>query len=132
MILRGITVGDHCIVSAASVIARDVLDKSIVAGNSARFIRSCVTLGCFGRYLDADVTEPRLRESDASVGALSTHAFRALHDRRAWHERFALQHLQSGGKRGAGGAGDGDGILGADWGRTVWHPVYSMADPGLS
>lgn len=80
MILPGVTIGDHCIVGAGSVVVRDVPDGSIVAGNPARVIRSGVTLGRFGRYLDADATEARLRESDARVGELSAHAFRAPKD----------------------------------------------------
>lgn len=81
IILPGIVIGDHCIVGAGSVVVRDVPDGSIVAGNPARVIRSDVTLGRFGRYLDADIIEAQLREGDASVGALSAHAFRTPDER---------------------------------------------------
>ncbi len=40
IILPGITVGEHSIVGAGSVVTKDVPDKTIVAGNPARIIRN--------------------------------------------------------------------------------------------
>ncbi|WP_300799156.1 DapH/DapD/GlmU-related protein [uncultured Alistipes sp.] len=39
LILPGVTVGEHAIVGAGSVVTRDVPDGMIVAGNPARVIR---------------------------------------------------------------------------------------------
>jgi acetyltransferase-like isoleucine patch superfamily enzyme len=35
-----VTIGDHCIVSAASIVARNVPAGSLVAGNPARIVES--------------------------------------------------------------------------------------------
>ncbi|MBN9692878.1 MAG: acyltransferase [Verrucomicrobia bacterium] len=40
IILPGITVGDHCIIGAGSVVTRDVPSHSMCAGNPARILRS--------------------------------------------------------------------------------------------
>jgi len=39
-ILCGITIGERAIVGAGSVVTKDVMDKTIVAGNPAKFIRN--------------------------------------------------------------------------------------------
>lgn len=39
LILKGVTVGEHAIVGAGSVVSKDVPDNSIVAGNPAKLIR---------------------------------------------------------------------------------------------
>jgi maltose O-acetyltransferase len=39
IVLPGVTIGDHAIVGAASVVTKDVLTWAIVAGNPARLIR---------------------------------------------------------------------------------------------
>jgi len=39
-ILKGVSIGNHSIVAANSVVTKDVPDNCIVAGNPARFIRS--------------------------------------------------------------------------------------------
>ena len=38
-ILPGVTVGDHCVIGAGSVVTKDVPSGSIVAGNPARVLR---------------------------------------------------------------------------------------------
>lgn len=40
IVLRGVTIGDGAVVAAGSVVTKDVLPKTIVAGNPARFIRN--------------------------------------------------------------------------------------------
>ncbi len=41
IVLKGVTIGDHAVVGAASVVTRDVPAYAIVAGNPARFVRDC-------------------------------------------------------------------------------------------
>lgn len=72
LIMPGVQIGDHCIIGAGSVVTRDVPSGSIAAGNPATVIRSGIRLGKFGRYLEADDTEERLRQIDPAVGALSS------------------------------------------------------------
>ena len=67
LILPGITVGDNCVIGAGSVVTKDVPARSIVAGNPAQVIRSDIEVGTYGRFLDADETEKRIRESDPSA-----------------------------------------------------------------
>ncbi len=76
MILPGVTIGDGSIVGAGSVVTRDVPPRCIVAGNPARVIKSGIETGKFGRLAAADSTEAQLRESDDSVAALPSKAFR--------------------------------------------------------
>ncbi len=40
IILPGVTIGDHCVIGAGSVVVRDVPAAKVVAGNPARIIRS--------------------------------------------------------------------------------------------
>jgi serine acetyltransferase len=40
VVVRGVTVGDHCLIAAGAVVARDVPDRTIVAGVPARPIGS--------------------------------------------------------------------------------------------
>lgn len=70
LILPGITVGDNCVIGAGSVVTKDVPARSIVAGNPAQVIRSDIEVGTYGRFLDADETEKRIRESDPSAADL--------------------------------------------------------------
>jgi acetyltransferase-like isoleucine patch superfamily enzyme len=49
IILPGVTVGDHCIVAAGSVVTADMPANSIIAGNPARVIRSNNGLDAYGR-----------------------------------------------------------------------------------
>ena len=48
IIMSGVTVGDHCIVAAGSVVTRDVPSHSIVAGNPARVLKSGIATGRWG------------------------------------------------------------------------------------
>jgi serine acetyltransferase len=43
VILKGVTIGDRSIVAACSVVTKDVLPDSIVAGNPARVVKSLAT-----------------------------------------------------------------------------------------
>ena len=54
LICPGVRVGDECIVAAGSVVVADVPDRSIVAGNPARVVRSEIEVGPFGRLAGAD------------------------------------------------------------------------------
>jgi len=48
LILPGIKIGDHCIVAAGSVVNKDVPDRSLVAGNPSKVIRSNLETGYWG------------------------------------------------------------------------------------
>ena len=48
IILPGVTIGDGCIVAAASVVARDVPARSLVAGNPARIVEHDVRTTHYG------------------------------------------------------------------------------------
>jgi acetyltransferase-like isoleucine patch superfamily enzyme len=48
MILPGVTIGDHCVVAAASVVMKDVPPNSLVAGNPARIIERGIQTGRLG------------------------------------------------------------------------------------
>ncbi|MEJ6719067.1 MAG: DapH/DapD/GlmU-related protein, partial [Akkermansiaceae bacterium] len=39
IILKGVTVGDHAVIGAGSVVTRDVASNTVVAGNPATVIR---------------------------------------------------------------------------------------------
>ena len=39
VVLPGVTIGDHCVIAAGSVVTRDVPDRALVAGNPARIVR---------------------------------------------------------------------------------------------
>ncbi len=52
IILPGLTVGDHSIVAAGSVVTKDVPPHSIVAGNPARVIRTGIMTARWGKLLD--------------------------------------------------------------------------------
>jgi acetyltransferase-like isoleucine patch superfamily enzyme len=70
LILPGITIGDNCVIGAGSVVTKDVPPRSIVAGNPAKVIRSDIEVGPYGRFIDADDTELRLRATDPSAADL--------------------------------------------------------------
>lgn len=48
LIMPGITIADHCVIAAGSVVTRDVPASSLVAGNPARIIRSGIETGRWG------------------------------------------------------------------------------------
>jgi len=70
LILPGITIGDNCVIGAGSVVTKDVPPRTIVAGNPATVIREGIEVGTYGRFLDADETERRIRESDEAAADL--------------------------------------------------------------
>ncbi|WP_304411938.1 DapH/DapD/GlmU-related protein [Erythrobacter sp. SD-21] len=55
IILPGIRIGDHCIVAAGSVVTSDVPDRSLVAGNPARVVKSGIRTGHFGMLVGPSV-----------------------------------------------------------------------------
>lgn len=54
IILPGIEIGDGSIVAAGAVVVKSVPANSIVAGNPAKVIRENISVGPYGRFLDAD------------------------------------------------------------------------------
>ncbi len=50
-IFPGVTIGDNCIVAAASVVMRDVPANSIVSGNPARVIEKDIKTGRWGKLI---------------------------------------------------------------------------------
>lgn len=61
IIMPGVEIGDECVVGAGSVVTKNVPPRCIVAGNPARIVRENIAVGPYGRFLDADETERRLR-----------------------------------------------------------------------
>lgn len=70
LILPGITIGDNCVIGAGSVVTKDVPARSIAAGNPAKVIQSEIDVGTYGRFLTADDTERRIRQSDPTAAEL--------------------------------------------------------------
>ena len=56
IILPGVRIGDHCIVAAGSVVTSDVPDRTIVAGNPAREIKSNIQTGHYGMLVGPTVS----------------------------------------------------------------------------
>jgi acetyltransferase-like isoleucine patch superfamily enzyme len=54
LIMPGVEVGDGSIVGAGSIVTKSVPPGCIVAGNPARVIREGISVGPYGRLLDAD------------------------------------------------------------------------------
>ncbi|WP_392336673.1 acyltransferase [Loktanella salsilacus] len=52
IIMPGVTVGDHALVAAGAIVTKDVADRTIVAGNPARVIRTGIMTTNFGRMTD--------------------------------------------------------------------------------
>lgn len=59
IIFPGVTVGDNCVVAAASVVMRDVPANSLVAGNPARVMEKGIRTGRWGQLIrePANATE---------------------------------------------------------------------------
>ena len=57
VIAPGVTIGDECIVGGGAVVMSDVPNRSIVAGNPARVLRTDIEVGPFGRLKGADENE---------------------------------------------------------------------------
>lgn len=49
VVMPGVTIGDHCIVSTASVVMKDVPPNSLVLGNPARVMESKIATSPLGR-----------------------------------------------------------------------------------
>jgi len=58
IILPGVTIGDHCIVAAGSVVRRDIPSGSLVAGNPARVVETNLKTTHYGVRV-ADPVESR-------------------------------------------------------------------------
>ena len=56
IILPGVNIGDHCIVAAGAVVTSDVPDRSIVAGNPGRVIKSGIKTGIYGMRVGPTVS----------------------------------------------------------------------------
>jgi acetyltransferase-like isoleucine patch superfamily enzyme len=70
IVLPGTTIGDNCVIGAGSVVTKDVPPRTIVAGNPAKVIRRDIAVGAYGRFLEADETERRIRATDPEVADL--------------------------------------------------------------
>lgn len=70
IILPGVTIGDNCVIGAGSVVTKDVPARCIAAGNPAKIIRTDIEVGHYGRFINADDTERRLRSTDPAAAAL--------------------------------------------------------------
>jgi acetyltransferase-like isoleucine patch superfamily enzyme len=72
IVFPGVRIGDNCIISAASVVARDVPAGSLVAGNPARVLEANVTTTRYGRRPVAPVGSEHFDEArlaQASTGS---------------------------------------------------------------
>ena len=58
IILPGVTIGDHCIISGNSVVGRDVPANSVVMGNPAKVVESGIVTGEWGIRLDKGNASP--------------------------------------------------------------------------
>lgn len=76
LILPGITIGDGAIVGAGSVVTKDVPAHCVVAGNPARIVKEGIQVEKFGRLLEADENEHRLRQADPEAAALTSRAYK--------------------------------------------------------
>ena len=54
LILPGVTIGDQCIVAAATVVARDVPSNCLVAGNPARVVETNIKTTHYGVRVSAE------------------------------------------------------------------------------
>ncbi len=48
IILPGVTIGNRCIIAAGSVVVEDIPDRSLVAGNPAKILKSDIQTGHYG------------------------------------------------------------------------------------
>lgn len=67
IIMPAVRIGDHCIIAAGSVVTGHVPDRTVVAGNPARIIKTGINTGHYGRTVDW--AEGRL--PDAEIGEIS-------------------------------------------------------------
>jgi acetyltransferase-like isoleucine patch superfamily enzyme len=64
IIYPGVTIGDHCIVSAAAVVMKDVPSNCIVSGNPGRVVETGIHTGPLGYRLDPAAVSPTPASSD--------------------------------------------------------------------
>ena len=76
IILPGITIGDGVIVGAGSVVTKDIAANCAVAGNPARVVKENIAVEKFGRLIEADENEHRLRQADPEAAALASKAYK--------------------------------------------------------
>ena len=70
IILAGVRIGDHCIVAAGSVVTGHVPDRTVVAGNPARIMKTGINTGHYGRTVDwAEGRLPEPQNGEISDGA---------------------------------------------------------------
>lgn len=75
IILPGVNIGDGVIIGAGSVVTEDVPSACIVAGNPARVIKENISVEKFGRLLEANANEARIRASDPAAAKLNDKYF---------------------------------------------------------
>jgi acetyltransferase-like isoleucine patch superfamily enzyme len=63
LILPGVEIGDGCVIGAGSVVTRSVPPRCVAAGNPARVLREGIEVGAYGRFVEADETERRIKAS---------------------------------------------------------------------
>jgi acetyltransferase-like isoleucine patch superfamily enzyme len=74
---QGVTIGDHSIVSAASVVMKDVPPKCVVAGNPARVVETNIRTGEHGHRLpkfEALTDEAPAKAAAGSETVAASHA----------------------------------------------------------
>lgn len=52
IIMPGLTIGDHCVIGAGTVVTKDVPAHSLVVGNPGRIIRTGIMTGYWGKMTD--------------------------------------------------------------------------------
>lgn len=69
VVMPGVTIGDHCIIAACSLVMRDVPSNTVVMGNPARTIEKDIMTGPWGiRLRDVAAGAPE----DAATAELAT------------------------------------------------------------
>lgn len=76
IILPGVKIGDGCIIGAGAIVTKDVPSACAVAGNPAQIVKRDIVVELFGRLVEADENERRLRESDSDAAKLPDRQYR--------------------------------------------------------